>query len=258
MTAGNPNDKSLHQNMTEAQIDSIAGKHGIAEWLIMGSLYATKDSIKATKKYIESKATFASEVMFSDSLSIKLGLLLTKYVMKSKKTQLDLFQLSTDIMLGKPNQVALPLAYWRNPKVEPNIYNALNPAKDKCGLLWYAPLVPMNATNMRKFIDFIRETTPKYNIEPLITFSCLSAGYLDATVPIIFNASDPNAIEKAHACVDELFDGGIKKGFVPYRLSTKMQATKLDSEAPHWKVTKLIKQALDPNSIISPGRYNPT
>jgi 4-cresol dehydrogenase (hydroxylating) len=49
----------------------------------------------------------------------------------------------------------------------------------------------------------------------------------------------------------------MKAGYIPYRVGNQSMAA-LD---PHgdvfWKVVSRIKRALDPDGIISPGRYEP-
>lgn len=159
-------------------------------------------------------------------------------------------------MLGKPNQIALPLAYWRNPSYTAEAGKTLHPAKDKCGLLWYAPLIPANKDAMTSFIDMVRSTTVKYNIEPLITFTHMSAHNIDSTVPIIFDLTNEKAKADAHACLDALFAEGVKRGFVPYRLNIKQQR-QLDKNAVCWQTAGKIAKALDPNAVLSPTRYNP-
>lgn len=258
MVADNPNPKDQHIVMTDEQIATIVKKLDVAEWMIMGSIYSTKETLKGTKAFIRKQAKFADDIMFSDSIKIPIARILTKFIMKQRRSQLDALPLGISIMLGKPNRVALRLAYWRNPRVEGLITENLRPDVDQCGLLWYAPLVPMNKEKMTEFVQFVRATTPQFGIEPFITFTHLSYDYVDATIPIVFDLNNPHAVEQAHRCLDILFEEGLTRGFVPYRLSTVQQKTKLDPQAPHWQVTNLIKQALDPNNVINPERYNPS
>jgi len=161
-----------------------------------------------------------------------------------------------DIMRGIPNQVALPLAYWRNPTTIPDRNWPLNPATDNCGLLWYAPLVPMRAVAMRDYINHIRSVCPRYGIEPMITFTNLRHDMVDSTIPIVFNRNDPVAMQQAKACLHELVSIGLTKGWVPYRLNLEQQAELISDKAMFWQVVKKLKFVLDPNNIISPGRYS--
>lgn len=257
MVVDNPNPDTPSSLMTTEQVERIAKTYDIADWTIMGSIYATKDSLNATKKYIKQHANFAADILFSDSIKIPIARFVTRFIMKERKAQLDALPLGINLMLGKPNRVGLKLAYWRNTHAVSDIQTDLRPDKDRCGVLWYSPLVPMNAVAMAEFVEFIRQTTPQFDIEPFITFQNLSYDCVDSTIPILFDLTDPDAVKKAHQCLNTLFDEGLKRGFVPYRLNTQQQQTKLDPAAPHWQVTQLIKQALDPNNVINPHRYNP-
>jgi 4-cresol dehydrogenase (hydroxylating) len=262
MTTQNPNSPKKHMVMTEKQISDIASQKRLPEWMVVGSLYGSKPIVEFAKKQFKLKAANIGKIYFSDSLLMRIAKVLTKLslpnnnVINSIKQQLKSLDEGIEIMQGKPNQVALPLAYWRNPRVTPDKSQSLLPDKDQCGLLWYAPLLPMSPSKLKLFVKFIRKTTSKFGIEPLITFTNLRHDCIDATVPIVFDLHNTEAVELAHQCLNELIIEGKKLGYVPYRLDTTQQ-TKLDSKAIFWKTTSLIKQALDPNNIISPGRYNP-
>jgi len=261
MVAKNPNGTGNHTVMTDAQIAELMKKNDVSEWMIAGSIYGQKSVVRAVKKEIGKRVGFANQAIWSDGLLIKIGKLLSSLFpigfLRAAKEQLQALDEGIDIMLGKPRQVALPLAYWRNPYVAPDKSRVMNPDRDKCGLLWYAPLIPMNDKKIREFVDFIRQTTPKYNIEPLITFTNLKHDCIDSTIPIIYDLNSPEAKQSAYDCLEELYEEGRKKGFVPYRMNVNQQRDALSPEVMHWKVIKSIKSAFDPNNILAPGRYNP-
>ena len=262
MVASNPNGQDVHQTMSEEQVESIASENRLPQWMIVGTIYGSKDVVSATQKLFKRRAKKVGQVNFSNSWLIHiakfvLGLPLPSFsALENIRSQLNTLDEGTEIMLGKPNQVALPLAYWRNPRVKADKTNTLLPDIDKCGLLWYAPLIRMAPEVLTDFVNFIRETTPKYGIEPLITFTNLRHDCIDSTVPLVFDLDNPEAVNAAHLCLKELFSEGCKKGFVPYRLNTTQQAS-LPTDSIFWKTTSLLKNAIDPNGILSPSRYNP-
>lgn len=262
MTAQNPNSPEKHLVMTEKQISDIATQKRLPEWIAVGSLYGPKPIVEFAKKQFRLKASNLGKIYFSDSLLMKLAKVLAKLPLPNNnivdgiKQQLKSLDEGMEIMQGKPNQVALPLAYWRNPRITPDKSQKLLPDRDHCGLLWYAPLLPMNPTKLKAFVNFIRKTTPKFGIEPLITFTNLRHDCIDATVPLVFDLHNTEARKLAHQCLNELISEGNNLGYVPYRLDTTQQM-KLDPQAIFWQTTSIIKQALDPNNVISPGRYNP-
>jgi 4-cresol dehydrogenase (hydroxylating) len=262
MTAQNPNGTGQHINMTSLQISQIADVKQLPKWMIVGSIYGCKSIVTATKKELKKRARGLGAVHFSDSLVMRVAKAVFKLplpkieLLNSIKSQLKSLDEGIEIMLGKPNQIALPLAYWRNPKTIPDKTSTLLPDKDECGLLWYAPLIPMDANKIKSFVEFIRSTTPKYGIEPLITFTNLRHDCIDSTIPIVFDLNNDQAKTLAHQCLQELLVEGCKLGFVPYRINTSQQSA-LNNQDIFWKTTQLLKTSIDPNNIISPLRYNP-
>lgn len=262
ITVENPNGYSNNEIMTDAQVESLAKTENLPQWMVVGSIYGTQGVVKAVKSAFKQEAKSLGKMYFSDSVLIKAAKNLANWraldfpMINKVKNRLNALQEGIDIMLGVPNQVALPLPYWRNPDVRPDKSLIMSPSKDECGLLWYAPLIKMSSSSLQKFVNFVREITPKYNIEPLITFTNLKHDCVDSTVPLVFNLKNKNEVENAHKCLNELITEGTKYGFIPYRLDTNQQ-TKLDKSHIFWQTTNKIKDALDPNLILSPGRYNP-
>lgn len=261
MVAKNPNGAANHVVMSDSQIEQALKDYDLPEWTIVGSIYTTKETFRSIKRYIKKHAQFADRVLFSDSFLIKAGSAITSALpgsmLVNQRKQIEAMKKGIEIMLGKPNDVALPLAYWRNPNVSEHHTAPLSPAKDQCGLLWYAPLLEMSQEKMTEFVSFVRETTPAFGIEPLITFTNLSFSCVDSTVPIVFNLNDEKARQDALRCLNTLFDEGLKRGFVPYRLPVHQQLSKLDPYHPHWQLVSLTKQCWDPNNVINPNRYCP-
>jgi len=268
MFARNPNGGETHQVMKDDDIDKLSKRQQTPSWTVVGSIYGSKKVVKVVKEEINTIfKKLPGKRIYSNSPSIIIAdkainllphWLVNKIpVLTMVKEQLNSFNKGKEIMLGKPNKVALKLAYWRHPKAESFDKALLSPSKDGCGLLWYAPLITMKATKMREFVNFIRETCPKFNIEPFITFTNLRHDCVDSTIPIVFDLSNPTAVNDAHACLKELVTQGLKKGFVPYRLNIDQQQWLLNKDDDFWQTVNQLKKALDSNNILSQGRYNP-
>ena len=262
MTVENPNlNKDAETYLTEQQVEQLAKENKTPEWLIVGSIYGTPSVVNAVKKEIKQGGRKLGQVIFSDSGLLKLAkhALVPPFTwipaLAKIREQLVTLDEGIDIMLGKPNQVALPLAYWRNRKVRPNKNVELNPAKDGCGLLWYAPLVEMDASKLDQFVTFVRSTLQEFDLDPFITFTNLRHDCIDSTVPIVFNLESPDETARAEACLSALVDRGVKQGFVPYRLNAGEQ-TRLEKKSVFWQCASQIKQTLDPNEVLSPGKYS--
>ena len=147
MVADNPQGCGNHKVMTDEQVEVISKHYDVPEWTLVGTIYGTLSVAKAAKGDIKKLAKGkADQVLFSSDPLVKLGQFATKKlslsILNSAREQLEKLSAGMEVMQGKPSQVALPLAYWRNPRVRPDKARLMNPAKDGCGLLWYAPLVP--------------------------------------------------------------------------------------------------------------------
>ncbi|QBG36636.1 FAD-binding protein [Litorilituus sediminis] len=268
MFAKNPNGNEQHKVMSDSDVKQLAKQQQTPSWTIVGSIYGSKSVVKAVKteinnlfKQIPCKRIYSTSpvlvVVNKFINALPKWLVKRVAILTMIAQQMDSFDKGKAIMLGRPNKVALKLAYWRNPESEQLDPEELSPSNDNCGLLWYAPLITMKASIMRDYVNFIRTTCPKYNIEPFITFTNLKHDCVDSTIPIVFDLTNPKAVEDAHNCLKELVTEGLKKGFVPYRLNIDQQQWLLDKEQPFWQTVNKLKQVLDPNAVLSLGRYNP-
>lgn len=268
MFAKNPKGNGTHQVMNNQEVKKLANDLQTPSWTIVGSIYGSLGVVSAVKKEINDVfKQLPCKRVYSNSIAIVLtnkvinklpDWLIDKIPTLAKVVvQLDSFNKGKDIMLGKPNKVALTLAYWRHKDSQDFDKDKLSPGKDGCGLLWYAPLITMKANKVREFVDFIRETCPKFNIEPFITFTNLKHDCVDSTIPIVFDLNNANAVTDAHNCLKELVEEGLKKGFVPYRLSIDQQQSLLNKDSDFWQTVNQLKNSLDPHNILSQGRYNP-
>jgi len=178
---------------------------------------------------------------------------------KSILQQMDSIESLLDLSEGKPRRIALPLAYWLDGEESTKNQQELDPARDGCGLIWYSPLVPMKEKDVGAYVSMVERVCKSHRIEPLITLTTLSERLFDSTVPILYRPEEPGAVERAHACYEELFTAGGQLGYLPYRVgTTAMQRMTTGETDSHWHLVKLLKNAVDPSHLISPGRYCPT
>ncbi len=262
MTCENPNvENNPIEPLSDEQVNKLAASKRLPEWMIVGSIYGEQPVVNFVKKYIKQKGKKLGRILFSDSILLKFARQFVRLPLnfipafKDVKGQLTSLKEGVDIMLGEPNQVALPLPYWRNKSSKGDKSRPLDPASENCGLLWYAPLIPMDPNSLKQFVSFVRSTMLKYELDPLITFTNLKHDCIDSTVPLVFDKSDSSEETRALNCLHELITEGCKNGFVPYRLPIHEQQ-QIDKSSAYWQTIKVLKNAMDPNNILSPGKYD--
>lgn len=238
----------------------LCENNNIMPWTGFGTLYGTKSVIKAVKQELKAILNpVATQLIFVNAnrvaafakiLRIFPGLIRRKYERK-----LAMLEQSMQLVSGFPNQTALPLCYWLSGGPGVAQTDFLDPARDQCGLIWYSPLIPMKPDSILQYIDMVTSITERHGLEPLITLTSVTNACFDSTVPLLFDLASDQGSKRAEACYWELLETGKKLGFIPYRFGIHAMSWLSEDETPYWQVVRKIKQALDPNQIISPGRY---
>lgn len=256
-----PDDKATDGVLPEHEVESLASSHGVAAWSGVGAIYASKDVVKAVKRTLRRLlGPVTDRLVFVDRKRIKLARNVARVLPKNIATRVDTMANTLsgglEIMHGIPNDVALSLAYWRSGTL-PEQGKPKNPAQDGCGLIWFAPLVPIRGRDARRYVDMIERICPQYGINPLITMTTINDRCFDSTVPLLFDRNEAGAADRADACYKALYEAGKAEGFLPYRLSINAMDYLSDSNCVFSTVTSQLKSAIDPNLILAPGRYAP-
>ena len=157
------------------------------------------------------------------------------------------------IMGGKPSTASMRSPYFRSDK-EFNEQDP-NPAKDNCGLYWISPILPFRKEDVMKSFALGEKICKKYGFDFCPTYSMASGRCIDNTIPLIYNKDDKEETKRAAKCNEELILEHKKLGYVIYRSGISSMKYIVDKDDSFWKLKKKIKKALDPNSIIAPGRY---
>lgn len=244
--------------ITDKELRKMMRRNQVMEWTGVGAIYGTKRVVAATRAEIRRiLRPVASRLIFFTPGMVKnlYGLAHALPGIRNLHLVNVLATLNKTMQLfaGEPSEIALPLAYWRSGKM-PEDNTPMNPDKDGCGLIWYSPLLAMKPDLTRQYTEMVTSICIKHRIEPLITLTSISDRCWDSTVPILFDRSNPEEVERAHACYHELLDTGRKHGFVPYRLGIQSMTLPAEENAVP-NILKKFKQAIDEHNILAPGRY---
>ncbi len=155
--------------------------------------------------------------------------------------------------LSVPSEDNIFSTYWRK-KISAPASN-MDPDRDGCGIIFCVPTIPYEGHHVRTALEIIKEALAKHEFEPILIIGFFSARviYLDAAIH--YDREAPGEDERALACHDEMLGRMIERGYVPYRLG--IQSVKLlpEPKDDHGKLIGALKNALDPNNILAPGRY---
>lgn len=231
-------------------------------WTCVGGLYGPIEIIKQAKRIIKRKLkNLSSPVVFLNKRTTRLRNnlpnLINKYFfgIPDRMEAMDNF---FKILDGVPSEMALALAYSKSKKT-PSLKGNINPAVDDCGLIWFSPLLPIRPNTVEVFVKKIISICKKHKIDPLITLTTISNQCFDSTIPILYKKDNVDDKKNAQSCYDELFRECRNMGLMPYRLNIdSMKIYNDEHDLTSVKLIDKIKNAIDVNQVLAPGRYSPT
>jgi 4-cresol dehydrogenase (hydroxylating) len=249
------------RTLSETCIDTLCRKEGIGRWIGAGYVSGPQMVVDAATHSVRKRLkNIVHSLSFFDQKSVQRARFFNRILPMPMRTKfhkrITAIQDFLDIVSGMPSRVALPLAYWKSNRPS-GAATKDNPASDGCGLIWYSPIIPMRSTAVLNYVRMVTGICRQYGIEPLITLTSLSHLCFDSTIPILFDRNDPQEVERAEECFKELFNRGLAQGVPPYRVGANHMAQLTNMQCTHWKTVGRMKEAIDPNNILAPGRYSP-
>src|SRR6266487_2565376 len=245
--------------LSDSVARQLAAKRKIGVWSGVGAICGSKAQVRAAKQTIRhtlkgkvDRLTFLSDnrLQLLRRFPRAFSVLLKLNVPELLKT----LQSSYGLLKGMPTEMALSLAYWRNRR-PPSVAAEMNPARDNCGLMWFAPVIPITTQDVFAFRRIVEPILAKHGFEACLTFTALNERCFDCTLPLLYDKDDPNEVRKAQECYLELVESCRQHGYVAYRLGLQSMQAETAQDDVFWGVATKLKSALDPQGILAPGRY---
>ncbi len=261
MMAPFPESEAVDGVLSPEVVTRLARQYRLGAWSGVGAIYGSPRIVRAIRRRLRRLLRPATtRLLFATERNLARIESLARWLPRRASGHIhrltDTLRSTLAIMRGRPNEVALALAYWRS-GTRPPPGQAMNPARDGCGLIWYAPLVPSRNEAVSRYLSLLEDICPRYGLNPLVTLTTLNAQCFDSTVPLLFDRTDSKAVARAQAGYRELVAQGAAAGFLPYRLNNDAMEL-LAGNAPRYSaIAARLKTAVDPAHLIAPGRYVP-
>ncbi len=216
------------------------------KWIGFGGIYSpSKLHAKADKKIIKKYiGSLTKNLVFYDEQSIELA------QTEEEKEKISFFY-DKSVLRGYVSDQPLSMCYWRKPQID----KKTNVHKDKCGVLWYCPIIPNRKEDVQKAIDIVETISSDYKLEPNVGFLFVSERAIDITGAICYDREQESEEAMARECHDKIMEAFIAHGYVPYRLGIQSMELINYMKLENLTFLRQLKNTIDPNNILSKNRY---
>lgn len=240
--------------------DVMAGlrkKFNCGIWNGSGGLYGTRRQVAEARRLVRGALRGkVSRLQFLDDKKLALAQRFAKPFGALSgwdlSRALELLRPVYGLMQGVPTAQPLKSCYWRKRFLPEH----MDPDRDGCGLLWCSPIAPLDGRHAAIISSLANRVLLEEGFEPAISLTLLTERTIGCVISITYDRDMPDEDEKAMNCFRRLLTELNNEGYYPYRLGIQcMDQMKADNG--YSRLLQTLKEAVDPNGIISPGRYQP-
>ncbi|HKX23541.1 MAG TPA: FAD-binding oxidoreductase [Rhizorhapis sp.] len=221
-----PTDRaSLGEMLPDDVRRQMQDEHGTGSWVVSGAVYA------ATSEAADAQIATIRGIFEKSGRA--------RYIAQEVADQSPMFRIHSDSFIGKPTRDEFPLYEWR----------------PGGGASWILPVTPVNGKIALEHQALSRRILKRYGFDYICEY-VVGSRTSRALHVLVWNREDPEENARASACYKAFIDEYSAAGYPLSRPPTAFQAYAMNALGHHFLDTcNHIKDALDPNGIIAPGRY---
>jgi 4-cresol dehydrogenase (hydroxylating) flavoprotein subunit len=242
-----------------SHMETARARLGVGCWNGSGGLYGSRGQVREAKRLL--RRALAGRVQRLQFVNDRLLGLMGRFARPFQfatgwniRQTLKVLSPVYNLLKGTPTEAALTSAYWRK-KTPPPTH--MDPDRDGCGLLWCSPVVPNRGADITAVTKFVGDLLLEHGFEPQISISLATERTLICVITISYDRSQPGQDDRAMACYRALNEGLTDLGYPSYRWSV-VSARDMRASTGFDRALETLTAALDPNGVLSPGRYEPS
>ncbi len=256
------------QRLTELQ-----AQYGVPAWTAVGGLYGSAAQVRAAKRELVRALRGQGSLAFFDDTKVAQSKRLVALwqrsqgrgpmgaiarAVKSLVTRKDFALVALlpemyGVLRGRPTWSVLRSAYFKSaarPAAED-----LDPARDRCGLMWLATAVPMTGAQARKVLALAEPLFTAFDFNMSACLTMMNERTLFLLLGIFFDQDHDAERERAGKLYRALHAVFTEHGYQQYRGGVPEWTSGGASASTSGKMLGRIKNMLDPAAVLAPGRY---
>jgi 4-cresol dehydrogenase (hydroxylating) len=257
----------------DGRLAELRAHYGLPEWTAVGGIYGTAGQARESRRAMVRALAGAGKLTFFDAAKVAQGAKLVALWeraqgrgllaavakgIKSMVTPKDFALVALlpemyGVLQGKPTWSVLRSAYFKSRLVP--AAGDFDPARDRCGLMWLAPAVPMTGAHAQAALGIVQPLFAELDFNLSACFTMMNERTLFFLVGIFFDQENAAERDRAGELYRRLHAALAQHGYQHYRAGIPAWTADGAGSAVH-RLLGEIKQTLDPAGILAPGRYN--
>lgn len=258
--------------MTESEIAELRKRLGIARWTLSAGLYGTTESICAQKRCLTRALKHLGRLEFLDDKKVALirrylnftrslaprslarNVLesLPRLIVKKPLNVIEAVPHVHGLMQGIPTEYFVRHAYF---KMAARPGSAIDPARDGCGVIWFAPIVPNRPADIVRALEIGRSCYERFGFEFHVALIFQNPRSTIVLMSIFYFRDVESECARAQNLEIELARMCRTAGYHEYRTGLSNMATLYESDPAYAAFLQRLKHAIDPDGILAPARY---
>jgi 4-cresol dehydrogenase (hydroxylating) flavoprotein subunit len=252
--------------LSDSDLLALRRKYGISPWNCAGGIYGTSAQVRLQRRLLRKALSRYGRLLFVSNWQLPIieGVIawswkstffrrITELLAQTSLLVLESAPYVHKILQGIPTDYFVKHAYYRHNQSRPN--QDIDPARDGCGLIWFAPILPFTNGAVWPYLDICKQRFLAHGFDFYVALLLMNPRSVICLMAIIYDRDDADETARSRTLYDELLADAYASGYQQYRAGLQSW-TQLFAHAPELaQLNNRLKAALDPANILAPGHY---
>jgi 4-cresol dehydrogenase (hydroxylating) len=249
----------------------LRSRHGISLWTLTSGLYGTVAQVRANMALIRRELKPYGKLTFIDRRKLARLEWLIRLVKRTQhipllgrllkncligRGPLEVFEAiphEVRILQGVPSEAIVRFAYFKSRQGRPR--TDVNPARDDCGLIWFAPVAPLTGSHVNRVLGLCRRVFREHGFDFSVSVIVVNPRSAVLLMQIFYDKADPTETARARVLYEDLCALTLRAGYQQYRTNVANMHRLLEPVPQYQRLLDSMKRAVDPCGTLAPGRY---